>query len=563
MANEIQHSMQQISEKVKALAQGPNNKVFKYQSYSLNGVTYHTKERDNTRVVQNSGVTLVSKTMQVASAKDKNPIMSDMTFYGVIDEIWEVDYYNFRIPIFKCIWVDNNNSGIKVDDLGFTLVNLNKIGLKNDSFVLGSLAKQVFYIEDPKDPAWSVVLETPTKEYFEYLNYGELEEPAVHHHCFTTGFAYMAPRKKPKVDRDDHEPRVHRDDHDHEPRVGDDMVTPGLDDTMTHSKRGGTNMYCLYKDRAIEVIKDVDFDKLGWPIGENGTKLQSYIGVLAREKVKITFPTLKHVRKDIKEQIWKAVTLTFNVNPAWKKSCLSLEGSKWRTFKTTLTKEYVYKRIDTPYLNIPSDGSGIDLNVWKDFVRSRLSDKFKQSLLSGDNDLDRATRWLEARKKKDGEFENDELKEITSKIVGFIEKKTVAQNMKLKGKLKSWAAVRTGKVSTSQTSIDVKLVGDVGVKLVDDDDIRLVDEKMGLDNDKKLKGKSVALILESGKNIVAYGTIIKVDDPLVPKNCMCVSIEKVEDKSAILPFPTGDCLTIDDAIGSHVTWPMHLMKLHY
>ncbi|KAL8539307.1 hypothetical protein ACS0TY_001075 [Phlomoides rotata] len=65
--------------------------------------------------------------MQVASVKDKNHIVSDMTFYGVIDEIWELDY--FRIPIFKCIWVDNK-SGINVDDLGFTLVNLNKIVLK-------------------------------------------------------------------------------------------------------------------------------------------------------------------------------------------------------------------------------------------------------------------------------------------------------------------------------------------------------------------------------------------------------------------------------------------------
>ncbi|KAL8462206.1 hypothetical protein ACS0TY_033316 [Phlomoides rotata] len=260
----------------------------------------------------------------------------------------------------------------------------------------------------------------------------------------------MTPRKKPKVDRDDHEPKVDRDDHDHEPWVGDDTVTPGLDDTMTHSKRGRTNIYCLYKDRVTGVIKDVDFDKLGRPIGENGTKLQSYIGVLAREKVKITYPTWKHVPKDIKEQIWKAVILTFNVSHAWKKNCLSSAGYKWRTFKTTLTKEYVYKRIDTPYLNIPPDGSGIDLNVWEEFVISRLSDKFKQmsdehkelaklnkwphnlsrkgysryalenqSFLSGDNDLDRATLWLEARKKKDGVFENDELKEIASKIVSW------------------------------------------------------------------------------------------------------------------------------------------------
>ncbi|KAL8534624.1 hypothetical protein ACS0TY_010590 [Phlomoides rotata] len=182
----------------------------------------------------------------------------------------------------------------------------------------------------------------------------------------------MAPRKKPKVDRDDHEPKVDRDDHDHEPHVGDDTTTPGVEDTMTRSKRGRMNMYCLFKDRANRVIKDVDFNKLG-----------------------------RHIRENA--------------------------GSKWRTFKTTLTTEYVYKRIDTPYLNLPPDGSNIDLNVWKYFVISRLSDKFKQmsdehkelaklnkwhhnlsrkgyaryasenlSLLSGDNDLDRATLWLKA-----------------------------------------------------------------------------------------------------------------------------------------------------------------------
>ena len=53
-----------------------------------------------------------------------------------------------------------NNSGIKVDDLGFTLVNFNRIRFKSDSFILASQAKQVFYIEDPQDSAWSVVLAT-------------------------------------------------------------------------------------------------------------------------------------------------------------------------------------------------------------------------------------------------------------------------------------------------------------------------------------------------------------------------------------------------------------------
>ena len=78
---------------------------------------FNTKERDSTHCVQNSGVSIVANIMQVASAKDKNPIVSDMMFYGVIEEIWELDYHHFQIPIFKCIWVENN-SGIKVDDFG-------------------------------------------------------------------------------------------------------------------------------------------------------------------------------------------------------------------------------------------------------------------------------------------------------------------------------------------------------------------------------------------------------------------------------------------------------------
>ncbi|XP_073133515.1 uncharacterized protein [Henckelia pumila] len=51
----VGNSTCQISERLKWIAHGPNNQVLKYSSYLINGVTYHKKERDNTRVVQNSG----------------------------------------------------------------------------------------------------------------------------------------------------------------------------------------------------------------------------------------------------------------------------------------------------------------------------------------------------------------------------------------------------------------------------------------------------------------------------------------------------------------------------
>lgn len=169
------------------MAHGPSRNVLKYQSYLINGVTYNTKDLDAIRVVQNSGVSLVAKTVQISSAKDKNPVVSDMIFYGVIREIWELDYSAFRVVVFKCDWVENKN-GVRVDDLGFTLVNLNRLGFKLDSFILGNQARQVFYVEDSDDPNWSVALSPPNKDFAEFTNTLECEDVALSHQSFTKGF---------------------------------------------------------------------------------------------------------------------------------------------------------------------------------------------------------------------------------------------------------------------------------------------------------------------------------------------------------------------------------------
>ena len=62
--------------------------------------------------------------MQIASSKDKNTIFGELCFYEVINEVWDLDYNMFTIPIFKCDWVDNKN-GIKVDELDRKSTRLN------------------------------------------------------------------------------------------------------------------------------------------------------------------------------------------------------------------------------------------------------------------------------------------------------------------------------------------------------------------------------------------------------------------------------------------------------
>ncbi|KAL4038500.1 hypothetical protein IC575_002121 [Cucumis melo] len=151
-----------ITPSLRWIAHGPSPDVATYSGYIINGYYYHTKRRDDIRRVQNSGVSITATTMQVSSSKDKNPVMSDMTFHGVIREIWEIDYHQLSFILFKCDWVDNR-SGVKVDELGFTIVDLKRIGHKSDSFILTTQAKQVFYVQDSANPEWSVVLTSPQR----------------------------------------------------------------------------------------------------------------------------------------------------------------------------------------------------------------------------------------------------------------------------------------------------------------------------------------------------------------------------------------------------------------
>jgi hypothetical protein len=145
-----------VSERLRWLSKGPLINVFSYKSYVINGYTFYTKDQDDKSTMQNSGVTLVAQSMHISSAKDKNPVFANMSYFGVIEHIWELDYTKFQVPVFGCKWVDNNN-GVRVDDLGFIQVDLNRLGYKNDPFILASQAEQVFFVTDPSKKNWSIV----------------------------------------------------------------------------------------------------------------------------------------------------------------------------------------------------------------------------------------------------------------------------------------------------------------------------------------------------------------------------------------------------------------------
>ncbi|KAA0046780.1 transposase [Cucumis melo var. makuwa] len=75
VSTELEVGNSGVSDNLRWIAHGPHPFVITYSGYAINGCRYHTKSSKKDRSVQNSGVSLVAKTMQVSSSKDKNLVI--------------------------------------------------------------------------------------------------------------------------------------------------------------------------------------------------------------------------------------------------------------------------------------------------------------------------------------------------------------------------------------------------------------------------------------------------------------------------------------------------------
>ncbi|KAK1696994.1 hypothetical protein QYE76_013691 [Lolium multiflorum] len=106
-------------EQLYLLAKQPSSTISTFQGYEINGNTFYTFAQDKKSTNQNSGVRF--------DAEDDNG--NKVTYYGYIEEIWELDYGpNFKVPLFRCKWF-NLKDGVQVDpQYGMTTVDLKNLG---------------------------------------------------------------------------------------------------------------------------------------------------------------------------------------------------------------------------------------------------------------------------------------------------------------------------------------------------------------------------------------------------------------------------------------------------
>jgi hypothetical protein len=68
-------------------------------------------------------------------------------YYGQIQEISEIDFHSFKIPLFCSYWVDTIKGVVK-GKYKFISIDLNHQGHRSEPFMLVKHVAKVFYVPD-------------------------------------------------------------------------------------------------------------------------------------------------------------------------------------------------------------------------------------------------------------------------------------------------------------------------------------------------------------------------------------------------------------------------------
>jgi hypothetical protein len=137
------HEEKKVSADLFALACQPDKRVRVYSACVVDGVRYHTVDREINRKTQNSGI---------VSEGEHNGEYID--YYGQLKGIIRLQYNSSggvhrSVVLFRCDWFDLGGKKTGVQDDGhFLSVNTGKCWYKNDPFLLTAQATKCFYVPD-------------------------------------------------------------------------------------------------------------------------------------------------------------------------------------------------------------------------------------------------------------------------------------------------------------------------------------------------------------------------------------------------------------------------------
>ncbi|TYK00356.1 uncharacterized protein E5676_scaffold1112G00200 [Cucumis melo var. makuwa] len=173
----------------------------------------------------------------------------------------------------------------------------------------------------------------------------------------------------------------------------------------------------------------IQYNELGQAIGQNATKLKSFIGTTVRFHVPIIYSDWPTVPKEIKDKIFELIEAGFVVDPRSKKTIIQNAGVCFRQFKYRLTTTYVLPFVDdVEKLNFPSNEySSIDQQHWTEFFASRLKEDFKKKSENG-KEKRKKHKYNHRTSRKGMDRKGQIPDEGTKEVVNLIDELVATQN---------------------------------------------------------------------------------------------------------------------------------------
>jgi len=143
-----------IPDDLKYLAKDPSTQAGRCSAYNINGFKFRTVAWERGFKTQNNEVYLTSATSCVASSADGNVREADLSYYGKLQDIIELNYSGFKVTLFKCTWADTTTDrGFKKDAWGFSSINFSRVihtgdREDHDPYIEASQAQMVYYVND-------------------------------------------------------------------------------------------------------------------------------------------------------------------------------------------------------------------------------------------------------------------------------------------------------------------------------------------------------------------------------------------------------------------------------
>ncbi|KAL5187119.1 hypothetical protein HKD37_05G012847 [Glycine soja] len=152
--------------------------------------------------------------------------------------------------------------------------------------------------------------------------------------------------------------------------------------------------------------------------GPHKKKLRTYLGIVARDKVDVTYDTWKEVPTAQKDLIWEDIQAEFEIPEAsdsrTKKKIIQIVGERWRQFKSDLTRKWALGADKDSADDIVCEKYDISKEKWTQFCQTR-----------------RDPSWEDVRKKAQASHKQNTAPHVLSRGgYEYLEEKLMAEKTK-------------------------------------------------------------------------------------------------------------------------------------